>query len=128
MTASVALGKVSPPNPFGAGPQCETYTLQDDRFAPEYPKGSVIVVDPDRKPKDEELVFVEFRFGLHEPWQTMTVYSVRGGHHNETGRFIRPGHPNETVCSLAPIKFSRAEMERGCAKILGTVCGIIVKL
>ena len=117
-------------NPFaavGGGPRCDIQVINCDVWGPEYPKGSMVVIDPDRVPQDGDLVHVQYNFRIGKPFKDIVPFHARQGH-DANGRFCQPGSPNEVVCTLAPIKYTRADMERGAAQILGTVCAVIAKL
>ncbi len=113
---------------FGAGSRTHLLEVLTDFYAPEYPRGSFFAVDPDRAPKDDDLVYVRFQFkGDARAWSHILPYKRREGH-DEHGRFCLPGAGHEIVCVIGPIKFTRNDMARGSAKVLGTVCGVIAKL
>ena len=111
---------------FGGGPRCELQIANGDHFAPEYPKGSIFVVDPDRAPKDGDLVHAELRFRNAKPHRTISTYFPQSGHDSD-GRFCTPGTPDEIVCIVSPIKYRRSDLERGHVEILGTVVAAISK-
>lgn len=99
------------------------YTLVSDLYAPEMPKGSIIMVSRKTPPRDDgDLVLATIHWNSGEPdTQMLTSYTRHQGY-DYNGRFCPPGCPQEVVASIAPIKYSREDLAR-CVTIDGVMVG-----
>jgi hypothetical protein len=98
--------------------------LNTDDWAPEYPKGSIFTIDPNREPKDGDIVHVELRFPGGPPFERILPFTERQGR-DVRGRFCRAGDPNELVCVIAPLAYRREEINK-VVRVLGVASGITV--
>jgi hypothetical protein len=95
--------------------------LNDDLYAPDYPEGSYIVMDPALPPEDGKFVYVRLHFS-GKSHEMLTVYQDFDGR-DENGRFCKRGSPEE-VFSFCPVKFRRDERHK--VTILGVEVGQLV--
>jgi hypothetical protein len=120
--AAAAVAALVPALPAIATPSSEGSrifpVLVRNDYEPEYPLGSVAMIDPDLKPKDGDLVYAQFRFE-NENFSALLSYSPRAGK-DENGRFVRPGDPEEIVAVIQPVALTRKNFDNGTVKILGT--------
>jgi hypothetical protein len=109
---------------IGEGPRSFVEPVLTDLYEPEFPKGSIAIIDPDLAPEDGDLVLVRLRWetfpdsiGLLPFWKTAG--------HDEHGRFCCAGDPREVVAHIGPIAYTREEFAR-FVQIQGTARGCVV--
>jgi len=131
--AAAALGNVpaaqSAPRPFkfgvGEGPRSFGVQVLTDLYEPEFPKGSIAIIDPDLAPKDDDLVLVKLDWVFFPVSMCLLPYTKRAGH-AVNGRFCRPGDPDEVVALIGPIAYTRETFGKH-VEILGTATGCCVR-
>jgi hypothetical protein len=89
-----------------------------DLFEPELPLGSYAIIDPDREPKNGDLVLARLRLSEGQDYQMLLPYRSFG--RDGRGRFCKPGDPRERF-SLTIFSYTRANVASGQVTILGTV-------
>jgi hypothetical protein len=110
-------------NPWGA----RSYMLEcnSTRFEPEYAKGSFFFIDPDRAPKDGDLIHVKCNLDGADGWSFVTRYTPHTGK-DCNSRFVKRGSQEEVVNDC--FAFTRGHLDRGDVTLLGTVVGVYAVL
>jgi hypothetical protein len=109
---------------FGEGARNRYFgvTVMSDLYEPEFPKGSLAIIDPDRAPIDDDLVLVRINWKMFPASAMLLPYQKRAGH-DVDGRFCRPGDPREIVASFSGFCCTKQEIDNGTVEIIGTACG-----
>jgi hypothetical protein len=97
-----------------------------DQFEPELSKGCLAIIDPDRKPIEDNIVLLTLNLPAPHACLVLLPYAKRGGKDNG-GRFCKPGDPREIVASFSGIACMQQDLNNRTIEILGTVWGSCVR-